>query len=311
MSEFQKEEGDVTNTDEKIVHASPSTSSPSNQQTTIMSPNHQIHQPKKFPCKYFAMGKCNKGDSCRFIHDQNAYNNNMMRMQSSQPKPVMINLKPGTPVFSIDVECVATSTLHNARSIAHIAMVDEWCRPVCSLYVKQEKKVASYLTPVTGVTAEIIEKHGMFLSDALIQLRQHLPPNAVLVGQNIKKDVEWLNLAEGLDFASMIDLVALFRVWNIIHNGYTVFSQDHVAKVWLGYPERETHDALNDAAISMSLFNAYRTCQFDENNLRRMQMLTLETPRTPSYSATHPTIDGCCLGHRKTCSCGAPFFISS
>jgi hypothetical protein len=70
------------------------------------------------------------------------------------------------------------------------------------------------------------------------------------------------------------------------------------------------HDALSDAIISMSLFNSYRHCQWDTSSLHHMQTLAMQTPRTPSYSAKNPSIDGCCLGHRKNCICGAPFFIS-
>ena len=39
--------------------------------------------------------------------------------------------------------------------------------------------------------------------------------NAVLVGQNIGKDVEWLGLREGLDFGSMVDLTRIGH--DIIH----------------------------------------------------------------------------------------------
>lgn len=92
-----------------------------------------------------------------------------------------------------------------------MALVDEWGRPVCNLYVKSDVPVTSYLTELTGITKELIEQYGLPIADALMALRAHLPPNAVLVGQNIKKDVDWLQLVEGLDFASMIDLAALFR----------------------------------------------------------------------------------------------------
>ena len=111
-------------------------------------------------------------------------------------------------------------------------MVDEWGRPICNIYIKPDVPVVSYLTPLTGITKEMIDQYGSPIADALVSLRAHLPPFAILVGQNIKKDVEWLQLVEGLDFASMIDLSALFRVWNPAKNSYTVFSQDHSAKVF-------------------------------------------------------------------------------
>ena len=119
------------------------------------------------------------------------------------------------------------------------------------------------------------------LAEALALLRAHLPPNAILVGQSILKDVQWLQLAEGVDYYSLIDLSALFRVWNQQRGQYTNFSQDHCAKVWIGVGERAHHNAIEDAAISMSLFNAYRMVQWEPNRLYQMQMATLSSPRIP------------------------------
>ena len=36
------------------------------------------------------------------------------------PPPVIVQLPPGHPVYSIDVECVATGTQHNARAVAQV-----------------------------------------------------------------------------------------------------------------------------------------------------------------------------------------------
>eukprot|EP00597_Dinobryon_sp_UTEXLB2267_P001970 CAMPEP_0170074726 /NCGR_PEP_ID=MMETSP0019_2-20121128/11976_1 /TAXON_ID=98059 /ORGANISM="Dinobryon sp., Strain UTEXLB2267" /LENGTH=271 /DNA_ID=CAMNT_0010285209 /DNA_START=545 /DNA_END=1360 /DNA_ORIENTATION=+ len=223
------------------------------------------------------------------------------------PAPVIIQVPPGHPVFSIDVECVATGVNHNARSVAQVALVDEWSRPVFNVFVKQDKPVVSYITELTGLTKEVLEQYGLPMAEAMANLRAHLPPNAVLVGQSILRDVEWLQLAAEVDYASLIDLSGLFRVWNPARGQYTNFSQDHCAKVWIGIENRPQHNALTDACISMSLFNAYRTVQFDPNSLQQLQQATLAAPRVPGFSAVHPVIDGCCMGNRKKCICGAPF----
>ena len=54
--------------------------------------------------------------------------------------------------FSIDVECVASGTQHNAREVAQIALVDQYERCLLNVYVKPPEgtTVASYLTPLTG-----------------------------------------------------------------------------------------------------------------------------------------------------------------
>jgi len=55
------------------------------------------------------------------------------------------------------------------------------------------------------------------------QLRQWLKRylQSHLVGQKIHNGVQWLQLAEGVDYHSLIDLSGLFRVWNPARNEYT------------------------------------------------------------------------------------------
>lgn len=94
-------------------------------------------------------------------------------------KPSLIDsiMQPGlvfpTPtVFSIDVECVATGTDHNAREVGQLSLVvsragnfyqfqveahhslltlqDQFERVVLNIYVKPKSPVVSYLTPLTG-----------------------------------------------------------------------------------------------------------------------------------------------------------------
>lgn len=85
--------------------------------------------------------------------------------------------------------------------------------------------VASYLTPLTGLSAELLDAHGVSLAEAIAAVRNALPPHAVLVGQNIAKDVEWLGLREGTDFAGMVDLAGVWRVWNEKYKSWSVFGQ--------------------------------------------------------------------------------------
>ncbi len=86
---------------------------------------------------------------------------------------------------------------------------DQYERAILNLYVTPSFPVVSYLTALTGLTKDVLDQHGMPLEAALGVRRQHLPRNAVLVGQNISKDVQWLHLQEGQDFASMMDLTGL------------------------------------------------------------------------------------------------------
>lgn len=281
----------------------------------------QTASPSARPCMFFASGTCRNGTNCRFSHSvtpgsgQSSPANGYSPRSSPQsampltppPPPFIIQVPPGHPIYSIDVECVATGTQHNARSIAQVALVDEFSRPIFSVYVKQDQPVVSYITELTGLTAEILDTHGLPLAEALAMLRAHLSPAAILIGQSILKDVQWLQLAEGVDYFQLIDIQGLFRIWNPARGEYTSFSQDHCAKVWMGVEKRRNHNAVDDAAICMTLFNAYRMVQWDAPRLYHLQMMTLNAPRIPGFSSTHPVVDGCCMGNRKKCTCGAPF----
>ena len=63
-------------------------------------------------------------------------------------------------VFSIDVECVATGPQHHDRAVAQIGMVDCFGRMLLNVLVKPDKHISSYLTPLTGLTAEKVRMVG-------------------------------------------------------------------------------------------------------------------------------------------------------
>lgn len=122
-----------------------------------------------------------------------------MSSLTPSPPPLLVNIPPGHPVFSIDVECVATGVQHNARSIAQVALgktlcretkiqnyrveilflvltcfpdtVDEWGRLLFNVFIKQDVPVISYLTELTGITKDILDNYGMPLGTTLL-----LPP---------------------------------------------------------------------------------------------------------------------------------------
>ncbi len=130
-------------------------------------------------------------------------------------------------------------------------------------------------------------------ADTLRELRRIVPANAVIVGQNILKDIQWLQLVQGVDYHSLVDISGLFRVWNPTRGEYTTFSQDHCAGIWLNLGPRAHHNAVDDAMISMQLFHCYRNLQHDEARLQHMQMATLNAPRIPGFSSRFPEVDGC------------------
>mmetsp|Transcript_33278 Transcript_33278/g.94275 ORF Transcript_33278/g.94275 Transcript_33278/m.94275 type:complete len:93 (+) Transcript_33278:875-1153(+) len=91
----------------------------------------------------------------------------------------------------------------------------------------------------------------------------------------------------------------------------SVFGQDHLAKVLLGWPvEGRAHNALEDACKSMRLFHLYSKLQNPKEDWEKAQAMLLAIPPPPSFAKLHPVFEGCCMGNRKTCKCGAPFLGS-
>jgi hypothetical protein len=105
----------------------------------------------------------------------------------------------------------------------------------------------------------------------------------------------------------------LFRCWNPQFNSYSVYGQDHVAKVLLGWDVNQpegvsSHDAVRDAIKSMRLFNLYNQMQATPGQWEKAQEALISTPPPPSFARQNPTFEGVCMGNRKTCKCGAAFF---
>lgn len=212
------------------------------------------------------------------------------------------------PIFSIDVECVASGPTHNEREVAHIAVVDGSEQVVLNVYVKPDKPVFSYIEPLTGCNADLVQ-NGISLAEAVERVKAVLPTNAVLVGQNILKDVQWLGLSESKDFASMLDLAGLFRVYTPQYKNPVFHSLHHKAKALLGINQGQLpHTADKDAQLSIVLFKLYLELEANPELMAAAKQRLLDTPIETTFVKIHPSYEGACMGNRKSCTCGAPFF---
>ena len=146
------------------------------------------------------------------------------------------------PFFSIDVECVATGYGSCANGIndgvgnagregegvppeqyndnshrypGRVALVDSDGNVLADIVIRPPGNgagVVSYLTPLTGLTAEIcLGPDSVPLNDAVRAIRALLPPNGVIVGQAIGHDVTWLGLRSGTDYDRTLDISDIFR----------------------------------------------------------------------------------------------------
>ena len=182
---------------------------------------------------------------------------------------------------------------HNDRAVAQIGLGRTlYGRCVLNVYVKPKKEVVSYLTPLTGLTAALIDERGVPLEEAIRVLRSRLPSSAALVGTNIGQDAKWLGLTAPGDCALLVDLAALLRAWD--GSRYVYFSQDHCAKVWLGAVRlpNVAHDAVGDAAVYGSPGLLYEDARFAKAQSRA----SLSDAARPLVRREASLVRGCVSG---------------
>lgn len=219
-----------------------------------------------------------------------------------------LNLKG--PVFSLDVECVAIGRSHcnEDRYPSKFALVDEGGNPVCTCLIKPEKPVVSYLTPLTGLRASNFSASDPDLSSAIDLLKRHLPKEAILVGQKIDHDIEWMRLTKGIDFQDSVDLADVFKGWNSKYNNFAYHSliheAQHVLKITIDASQE--HDPALDATLSVQLWNKVKE---DPSKLPQyQQMLIRNRPAQSVVKRLDWRYEGVCLSkfNQRKCICGMP-----
>jgi len=134
--------------------------------------------------------------------------------------------------ISLDVQCVATGTSHDARDVCFVAVVDNREKVLLKKKVKPEKRVVSYLTPITGFREGDLDD-GAKLSEVIAEVKRLLGPDVVIVGQSVKLDIKWLQLQEGTDYAKTVELADMFSAYNPRYRNHSLFSLSHEANTLL------------------------------------------------------------------------------
>ena len=127
---------------------------------------------------------------------------------------------------------MARGRRHDDRSVCLVAIVDENENVILKRKVKPDKPIISYLTPLTGVSRGDLDD-GKKLSDVLAEVKALLGPDVVLVGQGTKSDIKWLQLEQGKDYDSVVDLGEMFKAYNSRYGNFSFFSLSHEANTLL------------------------------------------------------------------------------
>jgi RNA exonuclease 4 len=158
--------------------------------------------------------------------------------------------------ISLDVECVATGRRHDDRSVCLVAVVDENENLILKRKVKPDKPIVSYLTPLTGVNRGDLDD-GNKLSDVLAEVKALLGPDVVLVGQGTKSDIKWLQLEQGKDYNSVVDLGEMFKTYNSRYGNFSYFSLSHEANTLIRAGKLQL-----SASLKICLLNIYSPSRF-------------------------------------------------
>ncbi|RHZ40136.1 hypothetical protein DYB26_005835 [Aphanomyces astaci] len=195
---------------------------------------------------------------------------------------------------------LAPSLRCSDRDVARIAVVDENEVTVFDSYVKPDKPIVSYLTQLTGITAEHLTDANS-LADVIADLKKVLPSQCVLVGQSVDKDAHWLGLQPAVDFRVLFNVADLFRVPTTSKSyNYRYFSLRHVAKYLLEATIQESdHDPVVDAVYAMKIFKRFRYLHESSGHRQAVLQTLLKTPRTPSFAERFPVLDGVLMARPK------------
>lgn len=97
-----------------------------------------------------------------------------------------------SPMFGLDCEMCMTEG--GELELTRVSVVDENLQIVYEKLVKPDKKIVNYLTKYSGITAKMMRKVTKRITEVQQDLRELLPPNAILVGQSLSNDMHALKM---------------------------------------------------------------------------------------------------------------------
>jgi DNA polymerase III epsilon subunit-like protein len=132
------------------------------------------------------------------------------------------------------------------------------------------------------------------------------PNDSILVGCNIKSDIDWLKLEKGVHYLDEINLCETYKAYNARYRNYTYFSLDDMSKCILGEDQAAVgtaHSAERDAILSMKIFRRSQEPGSVESDKRRL----LKAGPTISWAKRNNyKYNGVCMAafSARFCTCG-------
>ena len=137
--------------------------------------------------------------------------------------------------FCVDVEALATGRGHGTsdRSPCSVVVMGKDKRVLLKRMIRVDKPIVSYLTPLTGVRPGDLTSAPSY-EEVVREVKALLGRDAVLVGQSVKSDIEWMKLEQGKDYSSTVELGDLFKTYNPRYGNHSYFTLAHEANLLIG-----------------------------------------------------------------------------
>lgn len=153
-----------------------------------------------------------------------------------------------SPMFGVDCEMCRTVKAEN--ELARVSIVDENYESVYETLVRPANKITDYLTPWSGITKEMMEDVTKTLKQVQEEIRDVLPPDAILVGQSLNCDLNAMKLMHPY----VIDTSVIF---NISGDRNRKSKLQHLAKHFLDEEIQMDvtlgHSSIEDSTASLKL----------------------------------------------------------
>lgn len=105
------------------------------------------------------------------------------------------NYKPvsdDSPMFGVDCEMCKTSSGYN--ELTRVSIVNEDHKTIYESLVRPVNKIIDYLTKYSGITEEMMNSVTKTLNVVQKEIRELLPPDAILIGQSLNVDLHAMKM---------------------------------------------------------------------------------------------------------------------
>jgi DNA polymerase III epsilon subunit-like protein len=212
-------------------------------------------------------------------------------------------------IFSLDLECVATGRGHNDRAPCWVALVGL----DGTVHVDKVVKCSNIFSPLTAITG--LTKAQVLAGEDFEAVRnevvKHLGgPDAVIVGQTVKGDIDWMKLEAGKHYGKFIDIADSFKTYNAKYGDYSHYSLAQEAWALLNYKMHgaNSHSPVVDCQIQLKLYTQFclDSSKLSAARAKLQSLARLEGFPDFTKGSLRPVIDGVChfKYNPRKCFCG-------